>query len=1333
MEKIKLEPIESKDIIPSKKTSKTIENFLPKSITLDKENSTITSNQCGVISSIGLVYIYTSSSLFIFNNKNLETLIKDNSLNINTSSLCSITFQSQILQISHNNTHIFILCRDTNFISLISIKDVLTQNEPKIESTITFNNQIKKFMILQRSNDIIVLTKEGKLIYKSKDDLKEKPILQTCIDFDIGIIITAFDNENVYIISLDNLSIKHTVLVKNIKNDPAEKFNTISIIKHYIIITTTKEFQDNVYFIQIDGNKYTPMKIYYEDDEFYYIDEDNMNKCKNHRIVFPHYIPSLNVLFIIDKQYDKIEKLFIIEDKNIKEISLNDDNQPNTILKDYKENFYIGFNVINFKFKTYESNDTMINSIKYSTPLLCINVGFQGGIQIFYLINEKQNDNKCILNKVQSDLFEKQIVNKHVSLNISSPSSSTSNLNMFNLQSFNKIINTNDSKTNEKDETKKLITDKQDEQLNITRNQTLKNIKINLLLQSDSIKQSTLIPSIDHQLKNVETKLNEFNKCNSLLIDLSSQATKYFNDKPTINNTIQQQKQMINDQKASLYNLNINYKEAEKILKQITNIKITEDTSLIQVLSSNELRSFFGADQCNKLKTIVQDVNKYMQLFQEQQNIYEIILKIFTTFYKEISNIKKECDNYIKYQKMFAKYSNNTSIANTNQLSKKDYEARMQNDILNKYLNVFKLLYNELKNLYDNCLFDLIQQHKCQINEDIDNDVTNNNNHNQVAIVNKEMLRYNKINMLQLKQRTNESKSNSFGKLKEMIMNNNNCVVTYVDSSECFDVGCLIEEQQEKEEEINVDKYDDKKLEMINERVKELKLEKEKFDKEEKERKEKEEEVNMMKKKVNDMYRLNMENIKKYEDLAKRAEEIKEEENKLEKIKKTNEDLKNQLLKKEKEEEQNKLQQKNAVSFNSNSTTNNEKKENVSKETNSGNIFTKETNEQKDKDKDKDKNVNKETNTNVSNTDNSKKESGLFTNVSSSNNNAGSSLFKTETNTNNTNNLNIKTTSSGGGIFGNITKNEDNKTNNPNNLLFNLNINSNSNNNKETKKDEPKKETQPLQNSAISFGGSNSKTTSSLFSPNMFGKPPEQKETTPSTPNIKPQESKPKEEPKPSLFQTPITPSFQQKQNPPSTSQPTTNNNNQQQQQKPTTQPSDKPNLFSTNTQPSDKPNPFSTAANLFSSVSSSSQSSLFGIKPQTTQQPFFSQPSTTQPQQTQPTTSSKPQSTLFSLPQSSFTQQLPQQPQSTFGQHGFASSTNTNPTINKNAYNLTPFGSFGASSSTPQSSFLSFGTNTNQPKSSFASFSTGGTSGFFSQTPAPRTEDKSNDFFQNQ
>ena len=83
----------------------------------------------------------------------------------------------------------------------------------------------------------------------------------------------------------------------------------------------------------------------------------------------------------------------------------------------------------------------------------------------------------------------------------------------------------------------------------------------------------------------------------------------------------------------------------------------------------------------------------------------------------------------------------------------------------------------------------------------------------------------------------------------------------------------------------------------------------------------------MMKKKVNDMYRLNMENIKKYEDLAKRAEEIKEEENKLEKIKKTNEDLKNQLLKKEKEKEQNKLQHKNTVTFNSNSTTNNEKKE----------------------------------------------------------------------------------------------------------------------------------------------------------------------------------------------------------------------------------------------------------------------------------------------------------------------------------------------------------------------------------------------------------------------
>ena len=1329
MEKIKLEPIESKDIIPSKKTSKTIENFLPKSITLDKENSTITANQCGVISSIGLVYIYTSSSLFIFNNKNLETLIQDNSSIINTSSLCSITFQSQIMQISHNNTHIFILFRDTNLISVISIKDVLTQNVPKIESTITFNNQIKKFITLQRSNDIIALTKEGKLIYKSKDDLKEKPILQTCTDFDIGIIITAFDNDNVYIISLDDLSIKHTVLVKNIKNDSAEKFNTISIIKHYIIITTTNEIQDNVYFIQIDSNKYTPMKIYYEDD-FYYIDEDNMNKCKNHRIVFPYYIPSLNVLFIIDKQYDKIEKLFIIEDKTIKEISLNDDNQPNTILKDYKENFYIGFNAIDFKFKSYDSNDTMINSIKYSTPLLCINVGFQGGIQIFYLINEKQNDNKCILNKVQSDLFEKQIVNKHVTLNISLPSSSTSNFNMFNLQSFNKIINTNDSKTNEKDETKKLITDKQDEQLNITRNQTLKNIKINLLLQSDSIKQSTLIPSIDHQLKNVETKLNEFNKCNSLLIDLSSQATKYFNDKPTINNTIQQQKQIINDQKASLYSLNINYKEAEKILKQITNIKITEDTSLIQVLSSNELHSFFGNDQCNKLKTIVQDVNKYMQLFQEQQNIYEIILKIFTTFYKEISNIKKECDNYIKYQKMFAKYSNNNSIANTNQLSKKDYEARMQNDILNKYLNVFKLLYNELKNLYDNCLFGLIQQHKCQINEDIDNDVTNNHNHNEVAIVNKEIPRYNNYNMLQLKQRTNESKSksNSFGKLKEMIMNNN-CVVTYVDSSECFDVGCLIEEQQEKEEEVDVDKYDDKKLEMINKRVKELKLEKEKFEKEEKEKKEKEEEVNMMKKKVNDMYRLNMENIKKYEDLAKRAEEIKEEENKLEKIKKTNEDLKNQLLKKEKEgEEQTKLQQKNTVSFNSNSnnnndkkdtvnTNNNEKKENVSKETNSSNVFTKETNQQKDKDKI----INKETNTNVSNTDNnnnSKKESGLFKNVSSSNN-AGSSLFKTETNTN-ANNLNIKNTSSGGGIFGNLTKNEDNKTNNPNNLPFNLNLNSNSNNNKETKKEEPKKEepkkeTQPLQNSAFSFGGSNSKTTSSLFSPNIFGKPPEPKETTPSTPNTKPQESKPKEEPKPSLFQTPSTPSFQQKQNPPSTSQPTTNNNNQQQQQKSTTQPSDKPNLFS-------------TAANPFSSTSSSSQSSLFGSKPQTTQQPFFSQPSTTQPQQTQPTTS-KPQSTLFSLPQSPFTQQLPQQPQSAFGQHGFGSSTNNNPTINKNAYNLTSFGSFGASSSTSQSSFLTFGNNANQPKSSFASFSTG-TSGFFNQTSAPRTEDKSNDFF---
>ena len=233
-------------ILPVKLPSKKQLPFKSSAITASAL-STLQYNQCGVIPSFGLVYMYTASMLYVFNNSNLAQLISNSNINkndiiLNETQLCTVLFNEEVSQIEHDKKYFYILPTGSNCIYVIDIHNMLTQQEPHIENSLTFPKQIKKFSPIS-NNDYLILTTNNEIQLKKQQDNIEQIIISKCIDYYFhhsDNLIIAVTNERIHFINKNTLSQIHSLTLNDILlNKEEETVLSIYYIKEYVVLYIT--------------------------------------------------------------------------------------------------------------------------------------------------------------------------------------------------------------------------------------------------------------------------------------------------------------------------------------------------------------------------------------------------------------------------------------------------------------------------------------------------------------------------------------------------------------------------------------------------------------------------------------------------------------------------------------------------------------------------------------------------------------------------------------------------------------------------------------------------------------------------------------------------------------------------------------------------------------------------------------------------------------------------------------------------------------------------------------------------------------------------------------
>ena len=758
-------------ILPVKLSSKKQLPFKSFSITASAL-SALKNNQCGVIPSYGLVYMYTASMLYVFNNSNLSQLISNSNINkydtlLNETQLCTISFNEEVSQIEHDKKYFYILPSGSNCIYVIDIHNMLTQQEPQIENSLTFPKQIKKFTSIS-NNDYLILTTNNEIQLKKQQDNIEQIIISKCIDYyyyHIDDLIITVSNERIHFINKNTLSQIHSLALSDILlNKEKETVLSIYYIKEYIILSTSQTVDhDNIktYIININIQTYAIINVYYNSEQIV----NDVQLSINNYIINYNYLPEYKLLFVINKASNNRMKMFIINDdindNNNSENKINEININVNQFENESDTYIIGSNVISFKFDSYDNNEIIINNTKHFTPPICVNFTSNGYIEMFYLINH--NADKCLLKQVENDLFNLNILNKANTLMLYKQITPQEiNLLKEYVNKLTKIIRKEQMLPDTEHQHKKIndIVINDDNNFLLKMNMQINNQEFNIL---DSY----------YKRLNLSSFINLF-KCILQLIPLVSNSNNIsFNTKHimTTLNVQQHSTQMLS---CDINELNLTQNVAV----------ISNNTSLENIINENNIHSYIGKAYLNKLIQIINTVNKYSFLIEGDINVSK---SICNEFHNQLEVITKENDAIIKYHKMFEKCASSND-------NKRGFEIKIQNDIVNKYMHVFSLVYNELKSFYDNNIKGKLHLQK-ETTVVKENNVTENND----VIIKENSLK----------------KKKSFRNISNMLMNRK-CMLTYVKCNESVNVGELFGKEGIDEEE------EHKCLEMVNEQLKEI-------------------------------------------------------------------------------------------------------------------------------------------------------------------------------------------------------------------------------------------------------------------------------------------------------------------------------------------------------------------------------------------------------------------------------------------------------------------------------------------------------------------------------
>ena len=863
MEKCELDVVDGDfPVLVYKKNECAISNF-NQGVDSNKENSSIQSNQIGVIRDKGLLYCFDDKNIYFFTNSNLKLLLQDQNT-LSKEDMLIYSFEDKIKSVFSSEQFLYTLHIKDNksIVNVFDIKDVI--NKRTSVPSITFNypfpikdiqllnsSSYTQFVVLNENKALCIYDKENNLATLSSQcitfKVNQKGNQIVFLDTEIKVFTNTSTPQKIYSLPLSE------ILVEN------EKIIFVDMVKQFIVlygIDTTEERQDDkIHFVDMTNKKV------FTNENFEFPETEEVSNFKNEPAIVSSYLEESEIYVICCKQYYMMNSYFSITDDSVKQLMVEDDYKLTALFKDQDRNTLIAFNYIDFKFEGYDSEQEIINSINYVTPPLGLLLNFDGRMRVYSFAKEMQPFDLKELNyswvtdncmgkyvKVQLPKKEEKKITKEDTLKNE-------------IVKKNTFIKKYDERKENKNKEEEDILRK--EKINVIRNRFIRKLKFQIDANLQILKDNYTVPTLDKKLQELNTTLDSFSQYSSQFTEVLNKSKEFLQNKSTLYNSIQKSKEDIVSFKNSIISLKSRKKEIENIVTKINNMNISDNASLEEILNSQLMEEFFGKEKCSQMIKIFKEVNLNYDIIQSQKELYSKLINIYSNFDIKLKNISKEYRKAVNYSKMLNKYSLNQS----NQINRKVFSEKTQNDMFVNYMKILEEL-----------LFDLVCFYENNLKEKVE--ALQNRKQNQLIKLNQSsmMLTYkSKLNELNLFEMTTLAKRNNIvsinpiEKLNKILINGKSSV-TYPDKTEAINIeefftGKVTEKEEEKEDDISIEKLNEienleKEMKKIEEQNKKNKEATEKYIEEiktkEKKQKEWEESVE---KRIDDINRIRKNNV----------------------------------------------------------------------------------------------------------------------------------------------------------------------------------------------------------------------------------------------------------------------------------------------------------------------------------------------------------------------------------------------------------------------------------------------------------------------------------------
>ena len=865
MEKCDLEMVDGDfPVLVYKKNECSISNF-NQGVDSDKENSAIKSNQIGVIRGKGVIYCYDDRNIYFFTNSNLKFLIQ-NQNTLSKKDMLIYSFEDKIMSVFSNEEFLYTLhIKDKkSIVNVFDIKDVINKRTAVPSISLNYPFPIKDIQLLNPSSytQFVVLNDNHSLcIYDKENNIAS--LSSQCTTFKVnqkGSQIVFVDTE---IKVFTNTSAPQKIcsfLLSEILCEN-EKIIFVDIVKRFIVLygidTNEERKDDKIHFVDMTNKKV------YTNDAFEYPEEEEVSKFKNEPAMVSSYLEESEIYVICCKQYYNINSYFSITSDSVKQLMVEDDAKLTSLFKEQERNTLIAFNYIDFKFESYDSDQEIINSINYVTPPLGLLLNFDGRMRVYSFAKENQPFDLKELNfswiadncmgksvKVQLPKKEEKKITKEDKLKNE----------IEKKKSFIKKYDDKEGKEKKSKEEEDIL---RKEKLNVIRNRFIRKLKFQIDANLQILKDNSTVPTLDKKLQELSTTLDSFSQYSSQFTEILNKSKEFLQNKSTLYDSIQKSKDDIVTFKNSIISLKARKKEIENIVTKINNMSIADNASLEEILSSQLMEEFFGKEKCSQMIKIFKEVNLNYDIIQTQKELYSKLINIYNNFDIKLKNISKEYRKAVNYSKMLNKYSLNQS----NQINRKVFSEKTQNDMFVNYMKILEELLFDLVCFYENDLKEKVEslQNKKQ------NQLIKLNQSSMMLTYKSKLNELNLFEMTTLAKRNNIVSINPIEKLNKILINGKSSV-TYPDKTEAINIeefftGKVTKKEEEKEKDISIEKLNEienleKEMKKIEEQSKRNKEETEKYIEEiktkEKKQKEWEESVE---KRIDDINRIRKNNV----------------------------------------------------------------------------------------------------------------------------------------------------------------------------------------------------------------------------------------------------------------------------------------------------------------------------------------------------------------------------------------------------------------------------------------------------------------------------------------